>query len=151
MPQDTLTSPSPPQAREMLREADATAGAATRWRPAHGAVAVVSLACAITAALAVTGAWWPMLAAWVLTLVLTTVLRSRLTRPGLRPDPWANPLSQGRSHWLRVLAAGCLPLVVIAARDALPTLWLPAAAAVVALAAGALCSWTLIDAARPRA
>ncbi|WP_411265970.1 hypothetical protein [Actinomyces israelii] len=86
-----------------------------------------------------------------LTLVLGVMLRSRLTRPGLRQDPWADPLAQPRSHWVRVLAAGALPLVVIAARDALPASWLPAAAAVIAPAAGALCAWTLLGAARPRA
>lgn len=73
------------------------------------------------------------------------------TRPGLRQDPWADPLAQPRSHWVRVLAAGALSLVVIAAREALPASWLPAAAAVIAPAAGALCAWTLLAAARPRA
>ena len=116
MTQEPMTSPSPAQAREMLREADTTADAAARWRPARWAVAVVSLSCTVTAALAVLGAWWLMLAAWALTLVLGVVLRSRLTRPGLRQDPWADPLAQGRDHWARTLASGFLPLGVIAAR-----------------------------------
>jgi len=151
MTQELMTSPSPAQAREMLREADTTADAAARWRPARWAVAVVSLSCTVTAALAVLGAWWLMLAAWALTLVLGVVLRSRLTRPGLRQDPWADPLAQGRDHWARTLASGFLPLGVIAARDALPASWLPAAATVIAPAAGALCVWTLLASARPRA
>ena len=151
MTRDPLARPSPARARQMLREADATADAAAQWRPAGWAVAVVSLTGAVTAALAVTGAWRLMLAAWALTLALGAVLWSRLARPGLRQDPWADPLAQGLGHWLRVLASGLLPVGVIVARDALPASWLPAAAAVIAPAAGALCAWTLLAAARPRA
>ena len=109
MTRDPLARPSPARARQMLREADATADAAAQWRPAGWAVAVVSLTGAVTAALAVTGAWRLMLAAWALTLALGAVLWSRLARPsgpvGRSARAGTRPLAQGTG--LRAAARRC--------------------------------------------
>lgn len=142
--------PSPARASEALREVEAV-DAAVRWRPSRPVIVVVSLVQALTAALAVMGACWAMLAVWAFGLVLTVALRSRLIHPGVRQDPWADPLVPLRETWPAIAGGMVLPLLVLAARDVLPAARLPVAAVVLAAAAGVLCAWTLVTTARPRA